>query len=365
MTAYDVIVIGAGLAGLTAARRLTAAGHDTLVLEARTRPGGRILSMTPPGAPGVYDLGPAWFWSGQPHVAALVQEAGMAVFEQYARGLSVFEAAAGTRPQAFAPDWQQPPSYRIGGGVASLSEYLHDRLPHATVRLDHRVRSIRLEDDTMVIHADTATGQQGLRARQVIVALPPHLAATTVRYAPGLPQAVEAAMRATPTWMGQAMKVVVTYERPFWREHGLSGLGLSYAGPVQQFHDASPMDGASGALFGWIGDGANARRLTLDARRTAVIDQVVRLFGPAGAQATGYAEMNWEAEAFTNGLQAGPRAGGHPHYGHPLLQAPQMDGRLHWAGAEVSPVSGGYLDGAIASGERAAEAAVANLSASA
>ncbi|MFN2166304.1 MAG: flavin monoamine oxidase family protein, partial [Anaerolineae bacterium] len=321
-------------------------------------------SITPAGARGVYDLGPAWFWAGQPHVTALVQETGRAVFEQYAHGLSVFEAAASARPQAFAPDWQQPISYRIDGGVASLIDYLYGRLPHDAVRLGQRVRSIILERDTMVIHTDTAEGRQRLRARHVIVTLPPHLAVTAVRYTPSLSEAVESAMRATPTWMGQAMKVVVTYARPFWREQGFSGLGLSYAGPVQQFHDASPMDGAGGALFGWIGDGSAARSLTSDARRTAVIDQVTRLFGPAGAHVTGYAEMNWEAEAFTNGVQPGPRAGGHPHYGHPLLQAPQMNGRLHWAGAEVSPVSGGYLDGGIASGERAAEAVIVSLSAS-
>ena len=56
-------------------------------------------------------------------------------------------------------------------------------------------------------------------------------------------------MLATPTWMGQAMKVLVAYERPFWREEGLSGMGLSYAGPVLQFHDASPVAGSSGAAI--------------------------------------------------------------------------------------------------------------------
>ena len=184
--------------------------------------------------------------------------------------------------------------------------------------------------------------------------LPPHLAATTIDYAPSLPEPLQAAMLATPTWMGQAMKVLVTYERPFWREEGLSGMGLSYAGPVLQFHDASPVAGSSGALFGWIGDAAAARQLTPAARQAAVVEQITRLFDLIDVQPTGYAEMNWAAEPFTNGNLSAPRAGDHPQYGHPLLQTPHMDGRLHWAGTEVSPVSGGYLDGAIAGAERIA-----------
>ena len=68
------------------------------------------------------------------------------------------------------------------------------------------------------------------------------------------------------------------------------------------------------------------------------------------------AELNWAAEPYTHatpGLLVAEQA--QPVYGQPLLQAPQLQGRLHWAGAEVSPVSGGYLDGAIHAGLRAAE----------
>jgi len=49
-----VIVIGAGLAGLSAAYELTRAGHDVTVLEARTRPGGRVLTLRDSFADGLY-----------------------------------------------------------------------------------------------------------------------------------------------------------------------------------------------------------------------------------------------------------------------------------------------------------------------
>src|SRR5215204_4115864 len=49
-----VVVIGAGLAGLSAAYELSHAGHDVTVLEARTRPGGRVYTLRDPFAEGLY-----------------------------------------------------------------------------------------------------------------------------------------------------------------------------------------------------------------------------------------------------------------------------------------------------------------------
>lgn len=67
MSATKVAIIGAGLAGLSAARRLQQAGVEFVLVEARDRLGGRILTAGENGPPSEdgFDLGPSWYW---PHM---------------------------------------------------------------------------------------------------------------------------------------------------------------------------------------------------------------------------------------------------------------------------------------------------------
>ena len=67
---YDVVVIGAGFAGLVAARDLIDAGRSVVVLEARDRAGGRTYSSTFPGTDVVIDLGAEWFDPQRHHFMA-------------------------------------------------------------------------------------------------------------------------------------------------------------------------------------------------------------------------------------------------------------------------------------------------------
>ena len=89
MEQTDILIIGGGLAGCALAEMLTRAGRDFILVEARDRLGGRIKT-TRVGADH-FDLGPAWFWDGQPRMAAAVARFGLQVFDQFADGELSFE----------------------------------------------------------------------------------------------------------------------------------------------------------------------------------------------------------------------------------------------------------------------------------
>lgn len=85
-----VVVVGAGLAGLSAARRLVASGVDTVVVEARDRVGGRTEGgTTADGTP--VELGGQWLGPTQNRMYELVDELGLETFPTYNRGRHVVD----------------------------------------------------------------------------------------------------------------------------------------------------------------------------------------------------------------------------------------------------------------------------------
>src|SRR4051794_37911726 len=85
MRDVDVVVIGAGFAGLTAARDLRDAGATCVVLEARDRLGGRTWTGTIPGTGVQAEFGGAWFSrDAQPNIAAEIERYGAAVKPTFA-----------------------------------------------------------------------------------------------------------------------------------------------------------------------------------------------------------------------------------------------------------------------------------------
>lgn len=92
----DVIVVGAGISGLIAARTVAASGKSVLVLEASDRVGGRVYDrILPDGS--VLELGAAFIGPTQDRLIALVDELGLRTFKQYHDGKNVHITRSGRR----------------------------------------------------------------------------------------------------------------------------------------------------------------------------------------------------------------------------------------------------------------------------
>ncbi len=449
----DVAIVGAGLAGLTTARRLAAAGHSVALLEARDRVGGRTLNH-PIGSGEVAEAGGEFVGPTQDRIAALAAEVGVGTFDAYDSGNNVYVnglihlkysdtgplgtappdplllvdiiklsqqvdmmvkkfpvAAPWTHPKAAAYDaetletWVRANAVNADGIIALLRPFTEalvgaepgdvsflfvlayvaaagdethpgtfERLFNvrggaqqsrfiggsqvvaqsvaaglgAAVHLSTPVRRITQTATGVVVTSDALT----VTAKQVVVAVPPPLAARIV-YDPLLPAARDLLTQRLA--MGALMKVEAVYPTPFWRAKKLTGQFLTVGGPVGYSFDNSPPDGSPGVLAGFVGGAQNLKwgPKPLAERRAAVLAQYARLFGdPRFLTPSEYFEMDWTLEEWSRGgptTVAGP--GTLTAYG-PALRAPV--GRIHWAGTETSDYWTGYMDGAVRSGERAA-----------
>ncbi|WP_165164695.1 flavin monoamine oxidase family protein [Corynebacterium qintianiae] len=96
----DVVIVGAGPAGLMAARTLKKQGKSVAVLEARDRVGGRTWNGKVKDAQGVehfIELGGQWISPDQTRLTELVDELGLTTFQRYREGKSIYVAPDGTR----------------------------------------------------------------------------------------------------------------------------------------------------------------------------------------------------------------------------------------------------------------------------
>lgn len=454
----DVVVVGAGYAGLTAARQLANQGKSVVVLEARDRVGGRALNHDLGGGK-VSETGATFAGPTQDHILNLAAELGVSTFPTYDTGDDVYvnngqrqtysdTGPTGTAPPdpAMLPDlttvvtrldqmstavpvdapWQAANAeeydrqslgswiaantvnpgfaqlaaaatraifgaepreisllftlfyiaasgdethqgtfernfdtrngaqmYRFTGGSQLPCELMAKQLGNRVV-LQAPVRQITQSGTGVTVTADSVTAT----AQQVIVAIPPALAGR-IDYQPLLPyQRDQLTQR---FGQGTLTKVAAVYDTPFWRGSGLTGQAITTAGPVSATFDDSPPDGSPGVLFGFVG-GDQARSFSSLAaadRRREVLNQFAGFFGQQALAATDYFETQWAAEEWTRGCPVAVAPPGLLLSYGPWIRQPA--GRIHWAGTETSTYWMGYMDGAVRSGERAAQEVLAAL----
>lgn len=345
----DVVVVGAGLSGLAVARGLSTAGADVFVLETRARAGGRILSRAMVPAGPMFDMGPAWIWPHNRRMLKLAGEFGLPVFEQYAQGRLVHQDATGSvrRDLDFAP---MAGALRIAGGLGAIIDHLMTVLPRQSVLLGHKVQHIEVQDRHAVVQAMSSSGAVKFHAEQVVIALPPRVAMRDIAFMPGLPPDLSTHLSNIPTWMAGHAKLMAIYPEPFWRGMGLSGDAMSQIGPLAEIHDASPADATEGALFGFVGMSAAAREDPA-AVQAAALGQLADLFGAQAGQPTAVLWEDWARAPETATSFDWQPPEGHPRYHRPKELDLLSGSSLHFAGTELAPEEGGFLEGALAASE--------------
>lgn len=441
MADADVVIVGGGLAGLTAARELRGRGRDVVVLEAQDRVGGRTLNHTFSDGT-VVEVGGQWVGPTQDRLSALAAELGIGTYRSWDEGEHLLELDGELRRYSddtfglplptqldlglaqFRIDrlaarvplerpWSGPRARRLDSETVAtwirrnvrtrhgreflkvvveavfsaepedvsmlhFLFYLHsggslDNLTRTTggaqdsrfvggsqevslriaaelgdaVRLSSPALSIEQRGDGVSVG-----GHWGrLEARHVVVAVAPAVI-PRISFAPALSGRRAQLHAKMPP--GYVIKCMARYERPFWREAGLSGQAGSPGRPLAISFDNSPADGSCGVLLGFLegGHGRRAGALSEPARRGLVLGDLAAYFGPEAAEPLEYVERDWAAEEWIRGGYGAHLAPGTwTDYGS-LLREPE--GRIHWAGAETSPIWNGYMDGAVRSGERVA-----------
>ncbi|MFD5695309.1 flavin monoamine oxidase family protein [Streptomyces rubiginosohelvolus] len=417
-----VVVVGAGLSGLTAARDLHRRGIDVIVLEAAGRIGGRAMAETT-ALGSRLDLGGQWIGHDHHHVMALAAELGATQYPMHTgampqvidhgrklpitspsvlpaglalaglgalsltgatgrwddttvdtllrrvpgrtsrRLLEVIASISWTADldrfsvHAMTQMVRQQGGLRTmlstkGGaqdsliveGVGTLTDRLAAELG-PRVRTGHRVTAIARDGAGATVR--TASGSY--RAAKVIVTVPPPVAAR-IEHTPPLP--ADRASLERNTYMGSVYKAIAVYERPFWRHHGRAEF-LVLDNPGRAVFDTTAPDGP-GHLCTLVA-GPEARALDhmgSSARRDVLLGPLVPHLGPDVMKTASWHEKAWHLDEHAGGgYVALPEPGTSESIG-PIPHAPT--GNIHWAGSETASEHPGYLEGAIASGRRAA-----------
>ncbi|WP_273447364.1 flavin monoamine oxidase family protein [Neolewinella agarilytica] len=349
MEKTETLIIGAGLAGLTAAYELHKAGKPFLLLEARDRIGGRILTSRVKGESPL-ELGATWFGKKHTALVSLLEELKIPSFEQVTGGRAIYEAISTSPAQVVQLPHNDEPSYRIAGGSDAVIRKLAETLPAGSIRLSEPVQSISLEVDVLVV----STKKQNYHADRVISTLPPYLLVNSINITPELPETFLRVANTTHTWMGESIKVGLRYASPFWRaDGGPGGTIFSNVGPVSEMYDHTNVEDNHYALKGFLNGAYHS--LTREERCDLVLNQLRKYYGDVVDSYTSYEEAVWRHESHTF-LPYEEHLLPHQHNGHPIFRTPLLEGRLLLAGAETAVLFPGYMDGAVRSGQRVCSA---------
>ena len=417
----DVVVVGAGFAGLAAATALHTAGVPFLLMEARNRVGGRVEA----GINGLrekVDLGGQFICDDMPEVMALARLHDRQLTRAYVAGKSVVqpepldpddlyarvsairdrmndvdidsESAVGLSVGAWTavqPDdadaksgflsmieglWCQPPEdiplwymvdndRRITNDVPELQYFLKDSIHTLAEDLARPLAaSMRLSMSVERISQDRNgvvihAAHETVAARQVIIAVPPVMAGR-IAFEPRLPPSLAGALNAWRS--GSVIKALLRYATPFWRDSGRSGAVL-FLEPHGLYACDASHDVDHPALVVFIGGSLARQWRTLGEAgvRAAIVDHLIPALGPKAAEPVDITLRDWSDDRWSGGAYSDIVV----DLAARNAEAAMREGTetVRFACSELSPSFPGYIEGALVAGRQAAAEVIARLDA--
>lgn len=410
----DVIVVGAGFAGLSAADALVSAGLDVIVLEARDRVGGRVESAAFPDGVRV-DTGGQFICDEMPEIMALTRRFGKALAKTPMEGAFLIQrdvksaeadhtfaesghiraranridprdpTIAGLTVEAWLSRQSDPPDVKAGyqamveglwcrpiGEIplwylidndrrttssGNELQYFVEGTMHAVAEALAATLGPWLRFDTAVTHIArtngsvtvTTSNQDVFKARQIIVAAPPVMA-SRIAHEPGLPQPL---MDAFGVWKsGAVIKTFVRYERPFWRDRGLSGmimwrdvLGLFACDVSSDLASALVVFTGGPLAAEWSGKGA-------EFIQSEILRRLVATLGSEAGEYADFRMRDWVDDRWSGGGYSDVITDLSAYDAEAIIRAGAPP--VHFAASELASSFPAYIEGAIVAGREAA-----------
>jgi monoamine oxidase len=358
-----VLILGAGLTGLSAGYELSQLGHDVTILEARMRPGGRIETLRTPFSDGLFaEAGAARIPSNHDLTLKYVKLFNITLQPMYPTRLSALRTDGGERREVNIDGFTDALSQRLGPDLGgdparwSKIEGGSDRLPFAIAeRLADKIHYgspvVRLEQDATSARAifKHAGKLETMSADRVLCTIP-----FSVLRNLDLPSDISESKRNVIKKLqyDSVSRVYLQTRSRFWEKKGLNGFAFT-DGPLEIWHPTWNQPGVRGILMTYARTGPAERISSMkeSERISSTLNQLEKLYPDLTESFEGGTSKCWIEDEWAKGAWGAV-------FPLDMARASAPEGRIHFAGEHLSFFAS-WMQGALASSMRAVKEIVA------